>query len=420
MLIDFTVSNFRSIRDPVTLSLVEVAPRKHRQKGGDRKRRLRTDEEIAPALDLPGWDFKLLRGAAIFGANASGKSNVVRALIALLDLLRNGPEGYEFRYSMHAFRLDPACVAQPTHFDMRFATVVDDVAVVVTYRIALFGYKVVTERLALELPQETVTLVERGVDANGQRHATMDGRVPAGMQELEANLDPEVPFVHMLVRNFELPGLSVMRNWLRNTDGYSAESHFVGSVVTRFWLEGGRDFADAVASFVRDHDTMVDGLRVEKREGERNSRILALHRVGEVEVAWDLAEESAGTRRLIDFAGPILNALRSGSLLVIDEFGANLHPHLTERIVQLFQSPQTNPNGAQLLFNTHDSRLLEGQKLRRDQIWFTEKRADGHTELFALNEFRMRNDAAIDKAYLNGTLGAVPVLKAPPMAREAR
>ena len=116
------------------------------------------------------------------------------------------------------------------------------------------------------------------------------------------------------------------------------------------------------------------------------------------------------------YAGPILQALESGGLLVLDEFGSHLHPHITERIVQLFHSPTTNPQGAQLVFNTHSAHLLQDQQLRRDQVWFTEKRPDGSTDLFSMSEFKLRNDKSMAKAYLGGSLGAVPVLPPAPDA----
>lgn len=97
-------------------------------------------------------------------------------------------------------------------------------------------------------------------------------------------------------------------------------------------------------------------------------------------------------------------------MLVIDELGSNIHPHITREIVRLFQSPTTNPEHAQLIFTSHDNTLQQRNLLRRDQIWFTQKKADGSTDLYPLSDFRPRNDLAIDKSYLDGRFGAVPVL----------
>ena len=95
---------------------------------------------------------------------------------------------------------------------------------------------------------------------------------------------------------------------------------------------------------------------------------------------------------------------------MLDELGSNIHPNITHEIVRLFQDPKTNPKRAQLIFTSHDNTLQQRNLLRRDQIWFTQKRPDGSTELYPLTDFHPRNDLAIDKAYLDGRFGAVPRL----------
>lgn len=96
--------------------------------------------------------------------------------------------------------------------------------------------------------------------------------------------------------------------------------------------------------------------------------------------------------------------------MLIDELGSNIHPNITREIVRLFQNPETNPKRAQLIFTSHDNTLQARNLLRRDQIWFTQKRSDGSTDLYPLTDFHPRNDLAIDKAYLDGRFGAVPIL----------
>jgi len=96
--------------------------------------------------------------------------------------------------------------------------------------------------------------------------------------------------------------------------------------------------------------------------------------------------------------------------MLVDELGSNIHPNITREIIKLFQSPKSNPKRAQLIFTSHDNTLQQRNLLRRDQIWFTAKRDDGSTELYPLTDFKPRNDLAIDKAYLDGRFGAVPML----------
>ncbi len=103
-------------------------------------------------------------------------------------------------------------------------------------------------------------------------------------------------------------------------------------------------------------------------------------------------------------------ALGSGELTIVDELGTNLHPNIARSIIKMFQNPKINPKNAQLIFTSHDNTLQRNNLLRRDQIWFTQKRPDHSTELYPLTDFHVRNDLAIDKAYLDGRFGAVPFL----------
>ena len=126
--------------------------------------------------------------------------------------------------------------------------------------------------------------------------------------------------------------------------------------------------------------------------------------------------ESEGTKKMIEIAGPLVDAILSGKILVVDELDAKLHPFLTRKIIGLFMDREINRNGAQLIFATHDTNLLNLQYLRRDQIWFTEKDKTDSTELYSLVEFRddagnkVRNDRNIEKDYINGRYGAIPFM----------
>ncbi|HUY45855.1 MAG TPA: ATP-binding protein [Streptosporangiaceae bacterium] len=145
------------------------------------------------------------------------------------------------------------------------------------------------------------------------------------------------------------------------------------------------------------------------REPRRQLRLM--HRVAEQELPFDLSEESAGTQTWFALIGPTLSALRGGRILLFDEIDASLHPRLSARLLELFQDPQTNPHGAQLIFTTHDTSLLN--HLNRDEVWLTEKGDSGATTLTALAEFggdKVRRSLNLEKAYLQGRFGAVPEL----------
>jgi AAA15 family ATPase/GTPase len=130
-------------------------------------------------------------------------------------------------------------------------------------------------------------------------------------------------------------------------------------------------------------------------------------RNGDIE-SFDIKDESTGTVRLLFILGPIFKALDSGSIVIIDEIDSSLHTLACEQIIALFQSPKTNPKGAQLIATTHDTNLLNPDTLRRDQIWFTEKDGEGATYLYPLTDIHTRKGDNIEKGYLQGRFGAVP------------
>jgi hypothetical protein len=140
-------------------------------------------------------------------------------------------------------------------------------------------------------------------------------------------------------------------------------------------------------------------------------RVRLVHRIAGQELPFDLADESAGTRTWFQLIGPALSALRGGRIMLFDEIDASLHPKLSARLLELFQDPLTNPFGAQLIFTTHDTSLLN--HLNRDEVWLTEKGDDGATTLTALAEYggdKVRRSLNLEKAYLQGRFGAIPEL----------
>ena len=172
-----------------------------------------------------------------------------------------------------------------------------------------------------------------------------------------------------------------------------------------------------------DHPDLPEELRemlnkIANKEGKSESafevkRVETLHPIfdGETqngEEAFDMDDESEGTQKFFALLGPLFHSLEKGGVLLIDELEARLHPLLTRELVRLFNSPESNPHNAQLIFATHDASLLGECLLRRDQVWFTQKNRFGATELFSLAEMKERKDASYLKNYMNGQYGAIP------------
>jgi hypothetical protein len=128
---------------------------------------------------------------------------------------------------------------------------------------------------------------------------------------------------------------------------------------------------------------------------------------------FDFQDESEGTQKLFALAGPIFEILKHGQVLIVDELDRSLHALLVRQLIEMFQNPDLNQKGAQLIFTTHDTSLLDGGLLRRDQIWFVEKDDAQASRLYPLSDFSPRKGEALERGYLAGRYGAVPILRTP-------
>ncbi len=158
------------------------------------------------------------------------------------------------------------------------------------------------------------------------------------------------------------------------------------------------DWADSLDSAVHIDDDIRRTIRFQHTDQEDKEGLL------------ELEDESHGTQQLFALAGPVLDVLENGWVLLVDELDASLHPKMVLEVAGLFNNPETNPHGAQLIFNTHDTTLLDQDVLRRDQIWLTEKFQGGATTLTPLLDFSPRKDAeALEKNYRQGRYGGIPI-----------
>lgn len=413
MLIEFTVGNFKSFRDRTTFSMIAANL---------------TSED--PALDTANVipvskNLKLLKSAAVYGANASGKSNLGIALSFMRGLILNSslealtPAGT----GLEPFRLDRETRNQPSFFEIIFLVKEQQYR----YGFEVDRAKVVSEWLFYVPKTKEVQLFVR----EGQ-----DITIKAGFKEgkgLESKTRPEALFLSVAAL-FNESNSQMIKKWFVTL---SVETGLQDDRFRQFTLKCLRDPEEkgALVDFIRHLDlgigdvmapesTSVEMLPTEWPEEFKNraasqlsQAIYVAHRMREpletpndIEV-FDLdTHESQGTRKLISIAGPLYSILYHGHVLFVDELDARLHPLMTRRIIGMFHSPLTNPNGAQLIFATHDTNLLDKTLFRRDQIWFAEKDQQGATHLASLAEYRVRSDAAFEKQYLEGRYGAIPFL----------
>lgn len=432
MLLEFTVANYRSFREPVTLSLVADARLSERDKTVDARNLVRFG------------DLDVLRAAAIYGANASGKSNLVRAMgmfrRLVLNSSREGQAGD--RLPVEPFRLDAATQAEPTSLEAVFTLGARQVR----YGFSATPAAVAREWLFVkEAAGEEVLGFERTGDAYEAGPAwTRDVALEEKTRREALHVSVAAAFNHGFAG--EILGWAGAQ--LKVVEGLGDHETLDE---TSAYLDGGPHHA-AIVALVKRIDVGIEDLHLEedpvfgsseldralssyfgtrfalnvlhsaldkptRNPFSRHRRaIQSLHRdpAGGPPVAFDFADESAGTQKVIALAGPVVATLAAGSVLVVDEFDARLHTLLAMELVGLFQSATTNPHGAQLVFASHDTNLLSRALLRRDQLWFVEKsRKTQSSALYSLADVRLdgkrvRNDARYEVEYLAGRYGAVP------------
>ena len=413
MLIDFTVENYRSIKGPVTLSAIAQKGRNTENGTASGRRRMKTDEEIAPTFPVEGRGFELLPALGIFGANASGKSNVLSVLGILLTILRDGPQ-YPILPFCVPFRLTGSDIYSSTIFHLRVLIK----TTVYNYELDIERQQIRFERLQRQFigARRSHTLFTRQKDSSGVGSGSTAPELAKffrgeALHNLWHSLSPSEPFLSLLLTRFRLKELEELGAWVRSCPpGTRPDSEFADDFQLQLELHPGGAWDSRIIKMVQRFDTAITGAELRQLATGQPSQVWVSHTTPNGPIWWPLREESVGTQRLFSLALKMLKVLDQGSLLLIDELGSNIHPNITQEIVRLFQGPKTNPKRAQLIFTSHDNTLQQRNLLRRDQIWFTQKRPDGSTELYPLTDFHPRNDLAIDKAYLDGRFGAVPLL----------
>lgn len=414
MLIRFEASNYRSIAAPVELSMVAI------------------DRDRPEARDQPMLRESLLSIAAVFGPNASGKSNIIAAFTWLCDAVQNSLRAWDDEIPIEPFAFG-AGPSKPSEFVVE--SIIDGIRF--EYVLEIDGEKVLYEGLFHYPEKKRRRIFERdGGDFKLQRG--LGGL--SGTRELltERTLALSIarrfdePLVSSFARDFlrtQTLGLTLRRpRSVRSMSGRIGPD-WARSRATLRWFEesdqqslfgdrelttpglGSEDHKQALA-LLRLADLGIDDVIVDTQEyadTRTQRRVRLVHRTTEERAPLDFAAESEGTRTWFQLIGPVLTALRYGSLLLFDELDASLHPTLSAQLIHLFHDPITNPLGAQLVFTSHDTSLFN--HLNRDEVWLTDKGPDGSTRLGALAEFageRVRKSQNLENAYLHGRFGALP------------
>ncbi|AMM26780.1 AAA family ATPase [Variovorax sp. PAMC 28711] len=414
MLIEFRVTNFRSLRDEQVLSLV-----------ASKDKTLQDTHTAATGLKAAPH---VLRSAVIYGANASGKSNLIKALQYMRGVVAESATIQPNQsFAVQAFRLDQASGEAPTEFEITF--LVDGIRY--QYGFAMTRQRVVSEHLLVYKTSKPQRWFDRRFDVETGKDIYEFGTGLKGAKNLwEGATRPNALFLSMAVQlNSDV--LRPVFDWLINELVIFNERAALNPQISIQMLkepDGRRRLCD----FLSSADISIDNIEVVSRkvpaqtvhfdmkagktevrnEEQDQDHLQFFHATPQGKATFELMDESSGTRNLLFIAGPVLDILEKGRTLVIDELDTSLHPILVRELVRLFHRPEVNTGGAQLIFTTHDTSLLDAPDLfRRDQVWFVEKDADQASALVALSEFSPRKNEALERGYLMGRYGGVPFLR---------
>jgi uncharacterized protein len=411
MLLEFRVRNYRSIRDEQVLSLVGSM----------------SDDELSES-HLTQTGLKSLptavRSAVIYGPNASGKSTLLFALYYMRAVVAESATVIQpgQTYNVQPFKLDPDWAKQPTEFEITF--ILNGLRH--QYSFAMTQHRIVSESLSVYKSSRPTQWFSRQLAADGETYSYEFSAYMTGSRKLwqestranalflstaaQLNSDLLEPVFRWIVENI----VYLPAGALNNIDYTTA------LLATDAGRETIRDFLSAA-------DISISDVEAVPRKGFRNQVVfnaggvahasqeeseflipMFKHISSKGSAKFEFSEESEGTQRLYGLLAPVLDALKMGRILVVDELDCSLHTLLVRRLISMFHNTAINKGRAQIIFSTHDTSLLEHTLFRRDQIWFTEKDIDQATHLYPLTDFSPRKREAWDRGYLMGRYGAIP------------
>jgi len=424
MLIEFSVGNFLSFSEPVTFSMVAANPVKE----------LAESNTFFDSMDK----FRLLKTAALYGNNASGKSNFINSLITMqrivLTSFQNSLNDKNNILSVNKFLLDHKYDNQPSLFEIVF------VQNEKRYR---YGFEILNGAIESEWLFYIKTSKEIQLFIREHGNIIFNNRSFKEGKDLPEKTKDNVLFLSV-VAQFNGEVSNDIISWFKTLRTVSGLLDFNYQNYTIEQFSSNPEFATWAMAFlkflkiekiaseerdvsikierdtIKENEDLVELLNVIEKLTQKNKskpkKLVSLHkRIDDngiiSTVKFDVeTQESEGTKKLIFLLGPIYDVLKNGQILIIDELDSRFHPLLTMKLIEIFH--MLNNSNAQLIFSSHDTNLLKNTVFRRDQIWFTEKKDNGSTDLYSLVEYknlRVRKDATYNKDYLNGKYGAIPI-----------
>lgn len=407
MLIQFSVGNFKSFKNIVTFSLLATSRKEH-------------EENTFVAKDK----LRLLKNAVIYGANASGKTNLIQAMRFMRFFVLFSTKDVTDKIKVTRFKLSTETENQPSTFEIIF------LHEGIRYR---YGFQADREKIHREwlfyVPKrkETRLFLREGNDFTIGTHFKEGKGLKDKTRQNALFLSVVAQFngplstkVFQWFRKFKVLTALTDTSYLDFTLKKLQDPEFkneimkftkfadlgiedVGLEETKMKIE---DLPEEIKSKLKSDDELIDvSVNAFHKKYDTENKAVGLEK-------FDFAlEESAGTKKFFAISAPILDTLKKGNVLVIDELDSKLHPILIKFLIELYNSRENNPNNAQLVFVSHNTNLFNRTIFRRDQIWLTEKNSYGATDLYSLVEYKVRNDASFEKDYMAGKYGAIPLIR---------
>jgi len=417
MLIEFSVRNYLSFKEKAVLNLSATAIKEH------------VDSNVTNTERVD-----LLKGAIIFGANASGKSNFIKAMSTMRRLvLFSFEQSSSEELDIDPFLLSSVTDTAPSMFETVF--ILDNIR----YR---YGFEIDNKEVLSEWLFETVKKIEKPLfyrikDGIDVMKSFSEGK------DLEERTRDNALFLNV-VDQFNGKTAKKIIRWFRNFITISGLKHEGYKGVTFGMLEN-KQTRNLLIDFYKKLDLGFEDIAIFKQqfdpkdlpadisenvlkqivtdlEGAFKIDIKTIHKRFDEKnnqdgiVEFDMrSQESSGTNKLFNISGPVFDVLNDGGVLVIDELDASLHPLLTLAVTKLFHSKESNRNSAQLIFATHDTNLLNYGNYRRDQVFFVEKDNFGASSMYSLVDYKeegktIRKDRSFEKDYIEGRYGAIPFI----------
>ena len=414
MLVEFTASNFMSIKEEVCLTLA-ARPSKDRD----------DTHTVTLTLPEPSIPFRLVRTTAIYGPNAAGKTNLLMALSAMQEIIRTSSQSLD-KLPIAPFLFVPEYRTQPSTFEVTL--ILDGIR----YQ---YGFSATATRVSEEWlfawPHGRVQTWFRrtgdtyvfGPRLSGPKNAWKSSTRSNSLflsTAVALNAVQLKPITDWFSNSLHI---ALMGTWSESFTATLCRADSADDAIAKSDI---LDFLNGADLSVKDISIVDEEFSVEKLPSDmpavvrdeivkdfrrkRLSRVIFAHDAGDNRQAeLDLRVESQGTRKLFELAGPWLDVLRDGSTIVIDELEASLHTSLVKHLLSWFHNNRTNRKGAQLIFTTHNTSVLTQDIFRRDQIWFCQRNRHLESELFPLTDFKPRKGLEnLERSYLAGRYGAIP------------